>query len=191
MALNKPNETTPNQLKHEHKKARIEQERDEMFLATGGSLPSSAASNFFKNGQTVNGFSVSGRKDMTYMSSNKIPTNDNPVYRMQERYLKELSDDYQTAEAAEVLTPGFDGPDASRERIDVRLRRVATADQPTDIQFHPVDGRMVVLEKEGAVRWFDLDANTEGTWATLDVLTEADGTAVTQDLGTPWGGVAR
>ena len=88
--------------------------------------------------------------------------------------VKELSDDYQTAEAAEVLSPGFDGPDASRERIDVRLRRVATADQPTDIQFHPVDGRMVVLEKEGALRWFDLDANTEGTWATLDVLTESE-----------------
>lgn len=88
--------------------------------------------------------------------------------------VKELSDDYQTAEAAEVLIPGFDGPDASRERIDVRLRRVATADQPTDIQFHPVDGRMVVLEKEGALRWFDLEANTEGSWATLDVLTESE-----------------
>ena len=81
LALNKPNETTPNQLKHEHKKARIEQEREDMFLATGGSLPSSAASNFFKNGQTANGFSVSGKKDVTFCDS-KIPTNDNPVYRM-------------------------------------------------------------------------------------------------------------
>ena len=88
--------------------------------------------------------------------------------------VKELSDDYQTAEAAEVLRPGFDGRDADRERIDVSLRRVATAVQPTDIQFHPVDGRMVVLEKEGALRWFDLEANTEGTWATLDVLTESE-----------------
>jgi glucose/arabinose dehydrogenase len=88
--------------------------------------------------------------------------------------VKELSEDYQTAEAADALVPGFDGKDADRDRVDVSMRRIATASQPTDIQFHPVDGRLVVLEKTGALRWFDLDAGTEGTWATLDVVTESE-----------------
>lgn len=88
--------------------------------------------------------------------------------------VKELSEDYQTAEAADALSPVFDGADADRSRIEVNLQRLVQTDQPTDIQFHPTDGRLVVLEKTGALRWFDLDAGTEGTWATLPVVTESE-----------------
>ena len=51
LALNKPNETTPNQLKHEHKKARIEQEREDMFLATGAVCLARPPATFSRTGK--------------------------------------------------------------------------------------------------------------------------------------------
>ncbi len=88
--------------------------------------------------------------------------------------VKELSEDYQTDDEADAPTPTYDGKDADRTRVPLRMVQVASAQQPTDIQFHPVDGRLVVLEKSGALRWFDLDQGSEGTWATLDVITESE-----------------
>lgn len=84
-----------------------------------------------------------------------------------------------TAEAGQALDGRFDGADADREQVPLRLEPVLSgADKPTDLQFPP--GRsdlMVVLEKRGAVRVARL---REGRWSwgeellRLEVLTSSE-----------------
>lgn len=84
-----------------------------------------------------------------------------------------------TAEAGQGLDARFDGADASREQLPLRLEPVLTgAERPTDLQFPP--GRsdlMVVLEKQGGVR---VARRTGETWTwgeellRLEVLTSSE-----------------
>jgi len=85
-----------------------------------------------------------------------------------------------TAAAGTGPVAVFDGPDAGRQKINVRLRRVADGfSQPTDIQFPPGDSsRMLVLEKGGDA-WL-LSQDDSGPFGQrqkvidLDVLTASE-----------------
>ncbi len=62
----------------------------------------------------------------------------------------------------------FTGLDADRSQLPIDLVPVATGLlQPTDIQFEPGTGVMLVLEKKGKLRWFH--AGDEGTVIELEV----------------------
>lgn len=78
--------------------------------------------------------------------------------------------------SAEPMKPVFDGADADRARIAVRLERVAEGfERPTDVQ--PVPGRpgtLIVLEKAGVARWLELDGGRTGAWFRLDVPTRSE-----------------
>ena len=77
---------------------------------------------------------------------------------------------------APALTPVFDGADAGRPRLPIRLVPVATGlEQPTDVQAVPGrPGLLVVLEKTGAARWLSLDDRQIGPWFQVDVLTRSE-----------------
>ncbi len=74
------------------------------------------------------------------------------------------------------LRPRFEGADAERRRIDVRLVVAAEGfDHPTDMQ--PVPGHpelVVVLEKKGVAWWLDLGAGTRGRFFEIDALTASE-----------------
>lgn len=81
------------------------------------------------------------------------------------------------AEVDGTLTPTFDGPDASRPQLPLRLVPVATGlSQPTDLQFVPGHPTwLVVLEKGGQAKIVDLTAGSvRGTLFGLDVLTRSE-----------------
>jgi glucose/arabinose dehydrogenase len=81
------------------------------------------------------------------------------------------------AGARPVLTDAaFEGPDASRTRVPVRLELVAgDAPQPTDIQPWPGrPGTLIVLGKQGTAWWVDLAAGQGGVWLKVDVLTRSE-----------------
>ena len=81
----------------------------------------------------------------------------------------------QRAGTVATLQPEFDGADAARGRIAVRLVTVAVGlDQPVDIQAVPgLPGLFVVLEKTGAARWVDAKGAL-GEWFRMDVLTRSE-----------------
>lgn len=72
--------------------------------------------------------------------------------------------------------PDFDGPDASRPRLDVRLKKVAQGfTQPTDLQFVPgLPGVGVLTEKTGAARWLSLADGAQGVWFNVTVRTASE-----------------
>ena len=77
---------------------------------------------------------------------------------------------------ASAVEPAFEGPDATRPQIAVRLVPVARdLPEPTDIQFPPGDAdRMVVLSKSGVARWVRLSTGERGTLLQLDVSTRSE-----------------
>jgi glucose/arabinose dehydrogenase len=82
------------------------------------------------------------------------------------------------AQAAQAgLSPAFDGVDAARTKIAVRLVPVVGGlKEPTDLQFVPgAPDRLVALEKGGAARMLQLSTGSVvGTVLTLDVLTRSE-----------------
>lgn len=80
------------------------------------------------------------------------------------------------AQALGFMEPSYDGPDAARVRVPVRLLPVASGlTQPTDIQFVP--GRSdvaVVLQKGGEARWLRIADGTSGVLFSVDVLTTSE-----------------
>jgi glucose/arabinose dehydrogenase len=67
------------------------------------------------------------------------------------------------------LQPSFLAPDTSRPRLDVELiplrfgRKMLVATQPVDLAFFPGDAaHLLVAEKKGVLRWFDLDKARTG-----------------------------
>ncbi|MCA9538158.1 MAG: PQQ-dependent sugar dehydrogenase [Myxococcales bacterium] len=81
-----------------------------------------------------------------------------------------------TAPGAVSAAPVFDGLDAQRRRINIRLERVASGfKQPTDIQPMPGQpGVLVVLEKSGAAHLLDLANGKIGRWFEVEVLTRSE-----------------
>lgn len=89
--------------------------------------------------------------------------------------VKWFSDDYKTGAGDTDLAAVFEGLDAERERIDVRLAPVWSGlDQPTDLQFVPGREAAVALSKPGVARWKDFAAGTTGVLLTLDVAEESE-----------------
>ncbi len=84
--------------------------------------------------------------------------------------------DYQVEGGGDSgFKPQFVGPDAPRPRIEIALRKIATATHPTDIQFPPTgQPTMLLLEKEGTLRWFDLKTGKSGVLLQLNVLTRSE-----------------
>lgn len=74
------------------------------------------------------------------------------------------------------LEPKFDGPDAARDRVAVRLVPVADGfERPTDLAFVPGEPTvMVVTEKGGGLRWVDLADRARGDFGRLEVLTASE-----------------
>jgi len=72
--------------------------------------------------------------------------------------------------------PKYEGLDSTRSRIPFALTRVAAGlKRPTDIQFDPSRPElMIVLEQEGAMRWFDLAAGTGGLVKQYNVLSVSE-----------------
>lgn len=79
-------------------------------------------------------------------------------------------------DAAEPATPAFDGADARRPRIAVRLEPVASGfSEVTDVQFPPDDpDRMIVLEKGGRATWVRLDSGQRGPLFERAVLSSSE-----------------
>jgi glucose/arabinose dehydrogenase len=81
--------------------------------------------------------------------------------------------------SSEYEVRGQDGalaaPVGKQERA-VRLEQVAGGfKQPTDLQFVPGDpGLVVVLQKEGAARWLDLEGGATGTLLEVPVLSDSE-----------------
>lgn len=80
------------------------------------------------------------------------------------------------AARAVTLTPTFEGVDGQRRQIGVGLVQVAEGfDQPTDIQAVPGQaGRLVVLEKSGAAKWWVPASGEVGPWLRRAVLTRSE-----------------
>ncbi len=72
--------------------------------------------------------------------------------------------------------PVYEGPDASRPRLDVRLVPVAKGIQRvTDIQFLPGSNEaMLVLEKDGRLLLVSVKTGAQAVVATIPVLTESE-----------------
>ncbi len=75
-----------------------------------------------------------------------------------------------------LTNPTFDGLDLKRKHLDVVLSKViAGVSNPTDIQFVPGKPDLViVLEKAGKARWFDIEQGKQGVWFTQQVLTKVE-----------------
>lgn len=80
------------------------------------------------------------------------------------------------ARAVGLMSPRFDGADATRERIAVDLVPVAEGfTQITGLAFPPGEpGRMVVLQKGGTAEWLGLDGSARGPWLRVDVATRSE-----------------
>lgn len=74
------------------------------------------------------------------------------------------------------LKSEYSGIDTLRQRIPIKLTPVARGiDQPTDIQFDPVNRHiMIVLEKEGKMKWRDIASADSGIVMTFDVATVSE-----------------
>jgi glucose/arabinose dehydrogenase len=72
--------------------------------------------------------------------------------------------------------PVYEGKDLSREKIEVRLEKVADGfKQPTDVQFFPdAPERAVVLEKGGVARWVSVADGSTGVLFEQKVATVSE-----------------
>lgn len=75
-----------------------------------------------------------------------------------------------------ALAPTFEGVDAQRQQVAIGLALAGEGfDQPTDIQAVPGQpGRMVVLEKTGAAKWWTPASGESGPWLRREVLTRSE-----------------
>jgi len=80
------------------------------------------------------------------------------------------------AEPDTLQNPIFEKADLQRPHIGATLVSVVSGvAQPTDIQFVPGQPNlMVVLEKTGTARWFDLKNGNQGDWFKINVLTKVE-----------------
>jgi glucose/arabinose dehydrogenase len=85
-----------------------------------------------------------------------------------------LPQDYQ-AEAA-VMSAAYTGADEQRPRVGVHLEPVLSGlTEPTDLQFQPgEEGLLVVCEKGGDLKWFELGTEASGLAAHVDVKTKSE-----------------
>jgi glucose/arabinose dehydrogenase len=90
--------------------------------------------------------------------------------------VEQFSGSYEAEPDSTPPLPVFDGRDAAREQIPIRLTPVAKGlRRPTDIQFDPSrPSLMIVLEQEGAIRWFDLNTDSSGILARFEVLSVSE-----------------
>lgn len=96
--------------------------------------------------------------------------------RLRRALIEQLDPNYSVQAAPPDLRAEFTGKDAARPRLDIALTAVASGlSQPTDIQFVPGDPQlMVVLEKKGAARWFDLATGQSGALLQIAVRTASE-----------------
>jgi glucose/arabinose dehydrogenase len=87
-----------------------------------------------------------------------------------------FSGTYGPVAALPLPPPVYDGKDSLRARIPIRITSVANGvNRPTDIQFDPSRPEvMIVLEQEGAMRWFDLEETRQGLVKRYDVLSVSE-----------------
>lgn len=90
--------------------------------------------------------------------------------------VEEFNPNYQAMGDPSDLTPQFLGKDSDRRQIDISLEVILEdLKQPTDIQFPPDRaGEIIILEKGGLVKWFDLNTSQERTILELDVTTASE-----------------
>ncbi len=98
---------------------------------------------------------------------------------LKQRVVLLMTPDYEAEPTDGHLQPIFEGLDADRERIAVRLTPFLTdVAQVTDIQFAPavtgVEPWLVVLQKTGEGRRFALDGAPRGTLFTVPVVTGSE-----------------
>ncbi len=74
------------------------------------------------------------------------------------------------------MSPVYEGPDAKRKRLAIELFPVATGFLlPVDVQFVPGnDLLLVVLEKNGAAHWRELNTGARGKLLEVEVLTDSE-----------------
>lgn len=75
-----------------------------------------------------------------------------------------------------ALQPKYTDADAAREKIAVKLVQVASGFvQPTDIQFSPLENDIaLVAEKQGALKWVNLNTKASGLLHKFEVIFEAE-----------------
>lgn len=80
------------------------------------------------------------------------------------------------AQVAFPLKYDFRGPDKNRKKIKINFKPIGSGfNQPTDIQFVPgTKSYALVLEKNGAVKWFHSGNGQKGTLLRLDVATSSE-----------------
>ena len=96
--------------------------------------------------------------------------------RVRRAVIEQLDPNYTVQAASNDLKPTFDGKDAGRTHLHLQLTPVAAGlSQPTDIQFVPGDPTlMLLLEKKGTVRWFDLSTQKDGNLLKIAVRTASE-----------------
>lgn len=74
------------------------------------------------------------------------------------------------------LKPEFTGADEQRQRIPISLTPIAWGfDQPTDVQFDPSNpNTMIVLEKEGTMKWRDIASGDSGVVMRFEVASVSE-----------------
>lgn len=93
------------------------------------------------------------------------------------RILTDLfSGSYGASDGVTEVKAEFTGADSVRQRINISLTRVASGfNEPTDIQFDPSNpNTMIVLEKTGRMRWFDVASKETGNVMSFDVATVSE-----------------
>ncbi|MDZ4725820.1 MAG: PQQ-dependent sugar dehydrogenase [Leptospira sp.] len=89
--------------------------------------------------------------------------------------IKVFAKKYETENKVFTSKPIFINADASRNKINISLSEVTTANEPTDIQFPPHDSRyMFVLEKKGNLFVFDRTEKVKRNLLQLKVVSESE-----------------
>ena len=91
------------------------------------------------------------------------------------KMIKVFAKKYETENKVFTSKPIFINADASRNKINISLSEVTTANEPTDIQFPPHDSRyMFVLEKKGNLFVFDRTEKVKRNLLQLKVVSESE-----------------
>lgn len=93
------------------------------------------------------------------------------------RILTDLfSGSYGPSEEVKELKAEFTAADTARQKVSISLTLIASGfNEPTDIQFDPSNANtMIVLEKTGRMRWFDLTSQEQGDVMSFDVATVSE-----------------
>lgn len=89
------------------------------------------------------------------------------------------ADKYKAEGDPTNFVPKFTGNDASREKIAIQLREVASGfKQITDIQFPSGETAMALIaEKTGGLHWLNLKTRQSGVLHQFEVISAAEGPA--------------